>query len=94
MRSIPTLALAAAAATGLMALSLAPAGNAALGDEPPPITPRAIPKIRGPEVKKAVERILSEIHWQTDLDHALAIAKEERKPVFWLQLVGNLDDGL
>jgi len=58
------------------------------------ITPRSLEKITGPEVKKAVDRVLAEVHWHTDLSHALAVAAEEGKPVFWLQLVGGLDDGL
>ena len=58
------------------------------------LTPRAISKIRGPEVKKAVDKVLAEVHWHRDLSHALALAAEEKKPVFWLQLVGELDDGL
>lgn len=58
------------------------------------LTPRAIPKIRGEEVEKSVAQLLDRVAWHRDLDHALALAKEERKPVFWLHLVGELDDGL
>ncbi len=69
-------------------------GAFAGGDGEAALTPRAIPKISGEEVKKSVDKLLSEIHWQTDLSHALATARDEGKPLFWLQLVGNLDDGL
>jgi hypothetical protein len=84
-------------ANALAALLLATGiGGAALaaGDErEKALTPRAIEKIGGEEVKKAVEKVLT-LHWHTDLSHALATAREEGKPVFWLQLVGNLGDGL
>lgn len=69
-------------------------GAFAGGDKEVALTPRAIPKISGEEVKKSVDKLLSEIHWQADLSHALATARDEGKPLFWLQLVGNLDDGL
>lgn len=71
------------------------AGSAfSAGDEPAALTPRGKPKIHGTEVKRTTDKLLSEVHWHRDLEHALAIAKEEGKPVFWLQLVGELDDGL
>jgi hypothetical protein len=58
------------------------------------LTPRAIPKISAEEAQKAAAKVLAEVHWHTDLSHALATAKEEGKPVLWIQLVGNLDGGL
>ena len=64
------------------------------GAEKAALTPRSLPKIHGSEVKKSVDRLLTDLHWHRDLSHALAVAKEEGKPVFWLQLVGGLDDGL
>ena len=72
------------------------AGNSNPGDGPQsaPLTPRSLPKIHGSEVEKSVGRLVADVHWHRDLTHALAVAKEEGKPVFWLQLVGELDDGL
>jgi hypothetical protein len=86
---LPALVLAAIA-TGATAAALF-AGD---GVREKALTPRSLEKIAGPEVKKAVDKVLAGIHWHTDLSHALAVAAEEGKPVFWLQLVGGLDDGL
>lgn len=58
------------------------------------LTLRSKPTITGQEVKRTTDLLLSEVPWHKDLEHALAVAKEENKPVFWLQLVGELDDGL
>ncbi len=58
------------------------------------LTLRSNLTIRGEEVKRTTDLLLSEVSWHKDLEHALALAKEENKPVFWLQLVGELDDGL
>ena len=73
-----------------------PAASTAAGDGPQaaPLTPRSLPKIHGSEVEKSVDRLVADVHWHRDLTHALAVAKEEGRPVFWLQLVGELDDGL
>ena len=75
---------------GSGAVSALSAGDGA----PAALTPRGLPKIHGSEVKRTTDKLLSEVHWHRDLEHALALAKEEGKPVFWLQLVGELDDGL
>ncbi len=58
------------------------------------LTLRSKPTISGEEVKRTTDLLLSEVPWHRDLEQALAVAKEQNKPVFWLQLVGELDDGL
>jgi hypothetical protein len=86
---IPALLLAAAL-LGVVVSAL----HAGDGEKEKSITLRSNEKITGAEVKKAVDKVLAGVHWHTDLSHALALAAEEKKPVFWLQLVGGLDDGL
>ena len=53
-----------------------------------------VPVVHPSAVKKSTEKLLAEIEWQRDLEAALAVAKDQGKPLFWLQMVGNLDDGL
>ncbi len=52
------------------------------------------PLMKGSVAKARIERVTQEIDWKRDLDSTLAAAKEANKPVLWLQLVGDLDDGL
>lgn len=46
---------------------------------------------RGDESRGRVDRVLASIAWVPDIDAAFDRARQEGKPVFWLQLVGNLD---
>jgi hypothetical protein len=94
VRSIPGSTATAIALSAIAVALAAPALSAGDGVREKAITPRSIEKITGPEVEKAVAKVLAGVHWHTDLSHALATAAEEKKPVFWLQLVGGLDDGL
>ena len=50
--------------------------------------------LSGVEAEKRIERLTTQIQWHRNLEEALAEAKKTDKPVFWLQLVGDLDDGL
>ena len=56
-----------------------------------PIQAREIP---GQEVKNRTDRVMNSIKWSNNMDSLTARAKSERKLIFWLQLVGDLDDGL
>jgi hypothetical protein len=42
-------------------------------------------------VKKRVEKLNDKIHWYTSLDQAKAIANEQRKPIFWIHVLGEID---
>jgi hypothetical protein len=53
-----------------------------------------VPKFKGTEVAKRVDRMLSGVNWHGNFDDAMATAAEQGKPLFWLQMVGNLDSGL
>lgn len=46
---------------------------------------------RGDESRGRVDRVLTSIAWVPDIEAAFDRARQEGKPVFWLQLVGNLD---
>ncbi len=46
---------------------------------------------KGPEVKKSVERLTTQIAWKTELQAALAQARTEGKLVFWMQMLGELE---
>ena len=48
----------------------------------------------GKVAQARVKRVMEEIDWKRDLESALATAKDQNKPLLWLQLVGDLDDGL
>jgi hypothetical protein len=52
--------------------------------------PHPVPA-RGVDNRDRVARVLSDVAWAPDVDAAFARAAREGKPVFWLQLVGNLD---
>jgi hypothetical protein len=42
-------------------------------------------------VEKRVEKLNDKIHWYTSLDEAKAVAREQRKPIFWVHLLGDID---
>ncbi len=58
------------------------------------LTPRSVPKFGGTEVESRVKTLMSGVSWHHDFDDAMARAAEEGKPLFWLQMVGDLDAGL
>jgi len=49
---------------------------------------------RGPEVESRVESLMQKIDWKSSFDECLEEAQATGKPIFWLQLVGELDDDL
>lgn len=44
----------------------------------------------GDVAKENVQKVTSEIHWNSNLNSALAQAKRQHKMVLWVHLVGNL----
>lgn len=42
------------------------------------------------ELPARVERLTSELQWHTSLEAALAEARRQRKPVLWIQALGEL----
>ena len=42
-------------------------------------------------VEKRVEKLNDKIQWYTSLDEAKAVAKEQRRPIFWIHLLGEID---
>lgn len=51
-------------------------------------------RVTGEEVAKRTERVAQEIPWAADFDEARTASIETGKPLFWLQVVGELNDGL
>jgi hypothetical protein len=76
-------------------LVLSVCGDLGAGDgDDTRITPRSVPKFKGTEVAKRVDRMLSGVNWHGNFDDAMATAVEQGKPLFWLQMVGKIDGGL
>ena len=48
----------------------------------------------GETAAERIKEVTTKIPWQRDFEEALAAAKQQDKPLFWLQMVGDLDDGL
>ena len=48
----------------------------------------------GSKVVERTDKVLSAIPWAKDLDEALARAAKEKKLVFHVQIVGDLQGGL
>jgi hypothetical protein len=42
-------------------------------------------------VEKRVEKLNDKIHWYTSLDDATAAAKEQKRPLLWIHLLGDID---
>jgi len=42
-------------------------------------------------VEKRVEKLNDKIHWSTSLEEAKTTAKEQRKPIFWIHVLGQID---
>ena len=51
-------------------------------------------EVAGTTVEKRVTKVMKTIRWQPDLKSAQEKAKKEKKLVFWMQIVGDLDGGL
>lgn len=62
----------------LVVSTLAPAGDRS-------------PKIPSAVVEKRVAKLTEKVHWLRDLDEAKALAQKEKKPIFWLHVLGDLD---
>ena len=89
---IPTTFIRASLSVVAVAMFITIGGLEARDDER--LTPRSIPEFSGTEVAGRVEHLMSGIKWHGNFDDAMARAAEEGKPLFWLQMVGNLDGGL
>lgn len=50
--------------------------------------------VGGDEVEQRTTTVLAKRQWSDSLDDLLARAHKEKKLVFWMQLVGDLDGGL
>jgi hypothetical protein len=42
-------------------------------------------------VEKRVEKLNGKIHWFTSLDEAKAAARAQKKPIFWMHVLGEID---
>jgi len=91
-KMIPITVIRASLSVMAVALFITIGGLEAGDDER--LTPRSIPKLSGTEVAGRVEHLMSGINWHGNFDDAMARAAEEGKPLFWLQMVGNLGGGL
>ena len=47
--------------------------------------------VSGVEVQKKVTRLTNLVHWHSDLEEAKKIARQEKKGIFWLHALGDLD---
>jgi hypothetical protein len=47
--------------------------------------------VPGAEVQKKVTRLTGLVHWHSDLEEAKKIARQEKKGIFWLHALGDLD---
>jgi hypothetical protein len=45
----------------------------------------------GPDVKKSVSDLTTKISWQSSLDAAMELARKERKMIFWMNMLGDLN---
>ena len=50
--------------------------------------------VKGTEVSARTTKVVAAIAWGNDLEAVKEKARKEKKLVFWLQLVGELDGGL
>lgn len=84
-KTVSMLVLGSLLTVGLMAVA---------GADDKPKRHYGDPGISGTAVEKRVMQMMQGIDWYASFDDAVAAAAEEAKPVFWVQLVGNLDGGL
>ena len=50
--------------------------------------------VKGEEVQTRTSTVLAKRPWSNSLDELMARAQKEKKLVFWMHLVGDLDGGL
>jgi hypothetical protein len=67
--------------TLLVAAALAPWG---LAGNPPPKLPAKF-------VEQRVTKLNEQINWLSSLDEAKELAAKQKKPIFWLHALGDLD---
>ena len=48
------------------------------------VVPKSVVELR-------VEKLKDKIHWSTSLDEAMAAANEQKKPIFWIHVLGEID---
>ena len=51
-------------------------------------------RIDGDSVAERTISMMTEIDWHNSLEPLMSIAVEQKKPIFWLQIVGELDGDL
>jgi len=47
--------------------------------------------VMGPEAERREQTLVTAVKWNTSLDEALAQARAENKPVFWVHMLGQID---
>ena len=48
----------------------------------------------GEQVEQNVDKMMSKINWSKDFNELKKRAQAEKKMIFWVDIVGNLDGGL
>lgn len=81
--------------TGALLLALA-AVPAQAGKNKPAANPGVETKDTGVTipsalVEKKVARLTDQVHWFSSLDEARELAQKQKKPIFWLHALGDLD---
>ncbi|MEM7263102.1 MAG: hypothetical protein AAF488_14020 [Planctomycetota bacterium] len=51
-------------------------------------------RIEGSVVKESTDKVLETVTWHRTIDAALSDAQKQKKPMLFLQMVGDLDGGL
>jgi hypothetical protein len=67
--------------TFVAVVALAPLAS---GGNPPPKLPSQF-------VEKRVTKLTEQIPWLSSLDEAKELARKQKKPIFWLHALGDLD---
>ena len=49
------------------------------------------PKLPSKFVEQRVTKLTEKIHWLSSLDEAKELARKQKKPIFWLHALGDLD---
>jgi hypothetical protein len=50
--------------------------------------------VTGEQVKQNVDKMMSKINWSKDLNELKKKAQAERKMIFWVDIVGDINGGL
>ena len=48
-------------------------------------------RVSGRELKSRVKRLNKELEWHDSIEDAAKVAQQTGKPIFWLQMLGDLD---